>query len=153
MIRLALLTIGCPLAAASLAGGTCVSPPMESKAFSAAADTVRRLPELKAWSSTHPFPVAHGSIANPVVRNGRCHIPVGVSANRPEQLAMSFRSRNGVRSTNHAPAAVRPPTLRYLSGCGEPICRRTRLSTACGCRGRVNANVRPKNLCWTLKRG
>ena len=86
MIRPALLAIGCVLVTSAAAEAECVSPSSESKAFAAATDIVRHLPEVKAWSGSHSFPVAYHSNAKPLVRNGRCYIPVVVSASRPERL-------------------------------------------------------------------
>jgi len=70
------------------AESVCVSQPTESKAFATTADIVRRLPEVKTWSSSHSFPVAFDSRAKPVVRDGRCYTPVAVYASRPERLEL-----------------------------------------------------------------
>ena len=80
--------MGWLLASGAAAESACVSPPIESKAFLTASDIVRRLPEVKSWSSSHSFPVAYDSIAKALVRNGRCYISVGVSASRPERLEL-----------------------------------------------------------------
>ena len=88
MIRCALLAAGWLLVTSAGAEPTCVSPPIDSKAFETAIDIVRRLPEVKSWSSSHSFPVAYTSFAKPLVRNGRCYISVGVSASRPERLEL-----------------------------------------------------------------
>ena len=88
MTHRALLAIGCLLASGAAAPSACVSPPIESKAFSTAADIVRRLPEVKSWSGSHSFPVTYDSIAKPLLRHGRCFISVGVSANRPDRLEL-----------------------------------------------------------------
>jgi len=51
--------------------------------------TVRRLPELVAWSRSHAFPIAYGeSLDQQVALEGRCYWSVSVYANTPERLEL-----------------------------------------------------------------
>jgi hypothetical protein len=81
------------LAAALLAGTAhaaprCVQPEDGSPAFEQAYQLVAPLPELKAWSRTHKFPVAFSGANEALERDGRCYVSVAVSADRPERMEL-----------------------------------------------------------------
>lgn len=60
-----------------------------SQAYIRATRTVQRLPEVKAWSREHGFPVAYGEAADKqVLLAGRCYWSVTVYADRPERLEL-----------------------------------------------------------------
>lgn len=63
----------------------CLPPTMEQPDFLRAETLVSRLPELKKWAKSHHFPVAYGTTREVAERNGRCYLPVTVSADRPER--------------------------------------------------------------------
>ena len=71
-----------------IAAPACIAPELDSAAFRRAENLVQRLPEFRAWSKAHKFPVAYDSVADPIVREGRCYISVAVSASRPERLEL-----------------------------------------------------------------
>jgi hypothetical protein len=67
----------------------CDAPALHAPDYQRAIDTVRRLPELVAWSRSHSFPVAYGeSMDQQVALEGRCYWSVSVYANRPERLEL-----------------------------------------------------------------
>jgi len=91
-----LILLGC-LGAASLAAPQpepvraprCDAQALHARDYQRSVATVRRLPELVAWSRSHTFPVAYGeSLDQQVALEGRCYWSVSVYANTPEQLEL-----------------------------------------------------------------
>lgn len=67
----------------------CDAQALHAPDYQRAVDTVRRLPELVAWSRSHAFPVAYGeSMDQQVALEGRCYWSVSVYASRPERLEL-----------------------------------------------------------------
>ena len=67
----------------------CDAPALHAPDYQRSIDTVRRLPELVAWSRSHAFPVAYGeSMDQQVALEGACYWSVSVYANRPERLEL-----------------------------------------------------------------
>jgi len=67
----------------------CDAPALHASGYQRSIATVRRLPELIAWSRSHTFPVAYGeSLDQQVALDGRCYWSVSVYANQPEQLEL-----------------------------------------------------------------
>lgn len=67
----------------------CGVPALNAPDYQRAVDTVRRLPELAAWSRSHAFPVAYGeSMDQQVSLEGHCYWSVSVYASRPLQLEL-----------------------------------------------------------------
>lgn len=67
----------------------CDAPALHASGYQRSIATVRRLPELIAWSRSHTFPIAYGeSLDQQVALEGRCYWSVSVYANRPEQLEL-----------------------------------------------------------------
>jgi hypothetical protein len=58
---------------------------MEQPDFVKAEALVSKLPEVSRWAKSHNFPVAYGTTTEPVSRDGRCYLPVTVSADRPDR--------------------------------------------------------------------
>jgi hypothetical protein len=97
MRNLACLMLSLCMAAASHAAAQpeparalrCDAPALNAPDYQRAIDTVRRLPELVAWSRSHTFPVAYGeSMDQQVALEGRCYWSVSVYASRPERLEL-----------------------------------------------------------------
>lgn len=60
-----------------------------SASYVSATEVVRQLPEYRAWSSTHPFPVAFGTpVDEEVLVKGKCYWSVSVYADRPERFEL-----------------------------------------------------------------
>jgi hypothetical protein len=60
-----------------------------SASYVSATEAVRQLPEYRAWSSTHSFPVAFGApMDEEVLVEGTCYWSVSVYADRPERLEL-----------------------------------------------------------------
>ncbi len=76
------------LGGTAVANGTCLPPTMEQPDFLQAKALVSRLPEFKKWTKSHPFPIAFATTPDVVERNGRCFLPVTVSADRPERFEL-----------------------------------------------------------------
>lgn len=67
----------------------CDAPALHASDYRRSIATVRRLPELVAWSRSHTFPVAYGeSLDQQVALEGRCYWSVSVYANTPERLEL-----------------------------------------------------------------
>ena len=66
----------------------CFTPAIEQPDFVRAEILVSKLPELRNWAKSHDFPVAYGTTPDAIKRNGRCYLPVTVSADRPERLEL-----------------------------------------------------------------
>ena len=77
-------------AALSAAAATdCSLVAVGSTAYIRATKAVSRLPEFRAWSRTHSFPIAFiAEFDRQVVVEGRCYWSVSVYANRPERLGL-----------------------------------------------------------------
>jgi len=97
MRNLACLMLTLSVAAASHAAAQpqsartarCDAPALHAPDYQRAIDTVRRLPELVAWSRSHTFPVAYGeSMDQQQMLEGRCYWSVSVYASRPERLEL-----------------------------------------------------------------
>ena len=60
-----------------------------SAAYMHSTEAVRRLPEFRAWSRTHSFPIAfNAAVDGQIFVDGRCFWSVAVFANRPERLEL-----------------------------------------------------------------
>ena len=60
-----------------------------SAAYVSATEVVSQLPEYRAWSSAHSFPVAFGaSLDKEILVEGKCYWSVTVYADRPERLEL-----------------------------------------------------------------
>lgn len=67
----------------------CDAPALHASGYQRSVATVRRLPEVVAWSRSHAMPVAYGeSIDQQVALDGRCYWSVSVYANTPERLEL-----------------------------------------------------------------
>lgn len=67
----------------------CDAQALHAPDYQRSIDTVRRLPELVAWSRSHTFPIAYGeSIDQQIAVEGRCYWSVSVYANTPERLEL-----------------------------------------------------------------
>lgn len=71
------------------AAPSCNAHAAESSEYLYATRTVGDLPELHAWSKTHPFSVSFGAATdNQLLIAGRCYWSVSVYATRPERLEL-----------------------------------------------------------------
>lgn len=71
------------------AASSCNAQALNSPGCAHALESVRNLPELAAWYSTHNFPVAFGESLDKQERlDGRCYWSVSVYANQPERLEL-----------------------------------------------------------------
>ena len=60
-----------------------------SASYVSATEVVRQLPEYRAWSSTHSFPIAFGApMDEEVLVKDKCYWSVSVYADRPERLEL-----------------------------------------------------------------
>ena len=60
-----------------------------SAAYVSATEVVSQLPEFRAWSNAHSFPVAFGApMDEEVLVKGKCYWSVSVYADRPERLEL-----------------------------------------------------------------
>ena len=76
-------------ATANAATPSCNAQALNSAGYAQAIESVRNLPELTAWSKSHPFPIAFGESLDKQERlEGRCYWSVSVYANRPERLEL-----------------------------------------------------------------
>ena len=82
---LVLLLLGAPAVAAP----KCSASAQNSQSYYRAMRIVQRLPELRAWSRAHGFPVAYGEFVDKqVLLAGRCYWSVTVYADRSERFEL-----------------------------------------------------------------
>ena len=83
----ALLAFG--VTCAANVDGKCNGVAEGSADYNRAADVVRQLPEYQAWSRSHSFPVAFGSVTDKKrLVGGKCYWSVSVYADRPDRLEL-----------------------------------------------------------------
>ena len=73
----------------ALAAPKCTAHAEGSNAYARATEVVSQLPEYRAWSRSHSFPVAFGApMDKEVLVAGICYWSVSVYADRPERLEL-----------------------------------------------------------------